>query len=554
MAKKKQVQLQQAFQEQGKKQSWKFAVAMVGTLVLLAVIAASAQQAHDSSKQNVIKNNEPDSLLKGNVLKQINAQPNKDLVDRYGDAANDPAVADALRKAQGNNLTTDEVKAKTEAYEALQNGTFKPGTDPTMALIYGYVPPNMSPEQAAIMAQHLPKMPRMPHPPTPEEIARMAGEPEIERTDLEPASPYIPYPDSFAKAHGIDNTRQLQRIPQQNWPGQMAGMRMPYVPGMPMMGFGPGMGNGTGYGLSQQEIRAQNQRLAEECIRARYGPVNVPILQPGHNAIAEQNKRNGSKKHVAESDHQSVVGICDNNGNEITSIQYDPWGNHQVLSGGTVMPDRMYKGMFYLPRADLYMTPNRLYSAKLGRWLSRDPLGESAGTNLYAYCGNDPVNRKDPLGLYVVGTYSQSSHSFTAYDTDYAGPTFYSNDIFSGNGMFADNPFFQAAGGRGPIPQGEYFIEPKIPIPGEANFEYPLNALSPGIETFMGVPWSSRGGFTIHPGLRSNGCVTFKSKVPEDAPNYPTNPAFDALSNMLDRTNPLNVNGVNVRGILRVVP
>ena len=34
-------------------------------------------------------------------------------------------------------------------------------------------------------------------------------------------------------------------------------------------------------------------------------------------------------------------------------------------------------------------------------WLSRDPLGESGGLNLTAFCGNDPVNQVDPLGLEI---------------------------------------------------------------------------------------------------------------------------------------------------------
>ena len=41
----------------------------------------------------------------------------------------------------------------------------------------------------------------------------------------------------------------------------------------------------------------------------------------------------------------------------------------------------------------------RAYDAKLGRWLSVDPLGEEGGINLYGYVGNDPVNGWDPYGL-----------------------------------------------------------------------------------------------------------------------------------------------------------
>ena len=33
------------------------------------------------------------------------------------------------------------------------------------------------------------------------------------------------------------------------------------------------------------------------------------------------------------------------------------------------------------------------------RWLSRDPLGEYAGINLYGYVGDDPINWGDPFGL-----------------------------------------------------------------------------------------------------------------------------------------------------------
>ena len=42
----------------------------------------------------------------------------------------------------------------------------------------------------------------------------------------------------------------------------------------------------------------------------------------------------------------------------------------------------------------------RYYSPALGRWLSRDPIEEQGGLNLYAFVNNDPVNKWDKLGLY----------------------------------------------------------------------------------------------------------------------------------------------------------
>jgi uncharacterized protein RhaS with RHS repeats len=35
-------------------------------------------------------------------------------------------------------------------------------------------------------------------------------------------------------------------------------------------------------------------------------------------------------------------------------------------------------------------------------WLSKDPIGISGGLNLYAFCGNNPVNFVDPYGRMAL--------------------------------------------------------------------------------------------------------------------------------------------------------
>ncbi len=52
------------------------------------------------------------------------------------------------------------------------------------------------------------------------------------------------------------------------------------------------------------------------------------------------------------------------------------------------------------PESSLYYYRARYYDPGLGRFLQADPVGYEGGSlNLYAYCGNSPLNYGDPTGL-----------------------------------------------------------------------------------------------------------------------------------------------------------
>jgi RHS repeat-associated protein len=56
------------------------------------------------------------------------------------------------------------------------------------------------------------------------------------------------------------------------------------------------------------------------------------------------------------------------------------------------------------PETSLLYYGYRFYNPSTGRWLSRDPIEEAGGMNLYAYVENDPINYIDTDGRYRKST------------------------------------------------------------------------------------------------------------------------------------------------------
>jgi RHS repeat-associated protein len=91
----------------------------------------------------------------------------------------------------------------------------------------------------------------------------------------------------------------------------------------------------------------------------------------------------------------------------VQAYDYDPYGNPTKTPATGPLTDFRYAGMLYPDggSADggLYLTQYRAYDPRAARWLSRDPLEEAAGTNLFAYVQGNPVTISDWQGLIGPG-------------------------------------------------------------------------------------------------------------------------------------------------------
>ena len=102
-----------------------------------------------------------------------------------------------------------------------------------------------------------------------------------------------------------------------------------------------------------------------------------------------------------------VVGVYNSSGTKLVTFKYDAYGNCSVSGDASLASycKIRYRGYYFDTETGFYWVQTRYYNPAWCRWISPDTLDyldpESAhGLNLYAYCGDDPVNFADPNGHF----------------------------------------------------------------------------------------------------------------------------------------------------------
>ena len=114
---------------------------------------------------------------------------------------------------------------------------------------------------------------------------------------------------------------------------------------------------------------------------------------------------NGEEYYYIKNVQNDIVAIADKNGDIVANYYYDAWGNVIQITGNTALAQTnplRYRSYYYDSETGYYHLKSRYYSPEVGRFLNADGYVQTGqgllDKNIFAYCGNNPVNRRDNNG------------------------------------------------------------------------------------------------------------------------------------------------------------
>ena len=92
----------------------------------------------------------------------------------------------------------------------------------------------------------------------------------------------------------------------------------------------------------------------------------------------------------------SITALTNAAGEKVQTYSYDSFGN--MTQAGTITQPFTYTAREFDTETGMYFYRARYYDSKVGRFVTKDPIGFKGGINVYAYVGNNPIKYRDPSG------------------------------------------------------------------------------------------------------------------------------------------------------------
>ena len=199
--------------------------------------------------------------------------------------------------------------------------------------------------------------------------------------------------------------------------------------------------------------------------------------------------------------NKNVTELSDENGEVVAHYEYSPFGSLTKTTAAYAASNPFrFSSEYFDEETGLVYYNYRYYNPELGRWISRDPIEEQGGYNLYGMIGNNPLYGWDELGFEVNATYDKSTGKLTVTDNT-SGQTV-TADVESGG-----KPYGQ------PIPDGSYDILDPVRKDPENNGE-DFYRLEPKDENYGDDKdeKTNRNNFRLHRPGRTVGCIACKNR------------------------------------------
>ncbi len=120
--------------------------------------------------------------------------------------------------------------------------------------------------------------------------------------------------------------------------------------------------------------------------------------------LTTRNARTGERVYALHDAMKNVTSLCDESGTVRANYDYAPFGPLNLKEGDLASWNKFrFSSEYADDETGLIYYNYRHYNPADGRWISRDPVGEDGGVNLFGFVENSPSLRNDYLGKIFFG-------------------------------------------------------------------------------------------------------------------------------------------------------